>query len=124
MNKAVAVSKRAQAKRDALSEAGQQEADAEQGRKRDDKPDGGAFERWCRRRRKIRHCDICLTHDEHPQTIQLAWKIDKKDSSGRAARREFICPIGTPMSVAGGTQEGPVMLRLGVRPLHSGQTCP
>ncbi len=102
----MAVPKRAQVPRDVPSDAGQQEADADQGRKRDDKPDGGPCECRGRGRIKIRRCDLCLTHDEHLQEIGWFWKTTK-GTSNRALWREFICPISMLMSVTGGTHGQP-----------------
>ena len=103
----MAVPKRAQAAGDVLSEAGQQQADADQGRNRGNKPDGGLCERWGRQRREVRCCDLGLVHDEHLQTIQLVWGNEQRDPSIRAARSEVICLICTQMSVAGGTHDRP-----------------
>ena len=74
----MAVPKRAQAPDDVLSEAGQQQADADQHAKGRDKSDHGRGERWWWHRSKIRHCHIGLAHDEHLQTIQLVWEMSKK----------------------------------------------
>lgn len=82
----MAVPQRAQAAGVLLSEAGHQQADTDQGRKRGDKPDGGPCERWGRQRREVRCCDFGLVHDEHLQTIQLVWGNERRDPSSRAAR--------------------------------------
>ena len=104
MDEAMAVPKKAHAPADVVSsEAGQQEADADQPSKRTDEPDGSPCERWGRHRRGSRRYDFGLAHNEHFQTIQLVLGSEQKDPSYRAARQEAIGPICTPMSVAEGT---------------------
>jgi hypothetical protein len=102
MNGVVAVPEKVHASGNAPSEAGQQEADADQGTQRDDKSESGRLERRGRHGRKGRRCDFCLTHDQHLQEIQLVLEIGKAGRK-RAARPEFICSICRLMSVALGT---------------------
>jgi hypothetical protein len=99
MNGGVAVPEKAHAPGHAPSEAGQQEADADQGTQRDDKPESSRRERRGRYGRKGRRCDFCLTHGEDLQEMQLVLEIGKVGRK-RAARPEFICPIGRLVSVA------------------------
>jgi hypothetical protein len=102
MNGVVAVPEKVHASGNAPSEAGQQEADADQGTQRDDKSESGRRERRGRHGRKGRRCDFCLTHGEDLQEIQLVLEIGKAGRK-RAARPEFICSICRLVSVALGT---------------------
>jgi hypothetical protein len=90
-NATVAVPKRAQVPEDAPSEAGQQEANADQGSKGGNKSDRGTGKSWCCDRRRIKRCDFCLTHEEHLQEIQMVLENRQRD-------KQLCRSAGVPLS--------------------------
>lgn len=103
----MAVPERAQVPDDTCSEAGQQEADADQGSKRGDKSHGSCRERRYRRRGKGGRGDICLAHGGDFQEMGLVLEVIDKGTSNCAVWRAFTCPICLRVSVAGGTHRRP-----------------
>ncbi len=99
----MAVPERAQVPDGTCSEAGQQEADTNQGSKRGDKSHGSCRERRYGRRRKGGRGDICLAHGGDLQEMGLVLEIINKGTSKCAVWRALICPICLRVSVAGGT---------------------